>query len=68
MPATGQKIRVGDIVQGSPQAREAGWRAVASLEDRFNRALAALDGDSGVNLTTYQATYGTAAAERAVVD
>jgi hypothetical protein len=63
-------VRVGDITQGAVQTIEAAWRAVAELEARFNALLAAMDGDSGVNLTTYAATYGTDAVttERAIVD
>ena len=60
------KVRAGDIASGQPMALEQLARAVAELETRFNDALAALDGDSGVNLTTYADTYGTAAASRIV--
>lgn len=60
------KVRAGDIASGQPKALEQLARAVAELETRFNNALGALDGDSGVNLTTYAATYGTAAAARII--
>lgn len=68
MPATEQKIRAGAIVQGAPQSIQAAWRAVALLEARFNAALLKLDADATVTDTNYAALWGTAAAERAIVE
>ena len=71
MPATGQKVRVGAIVQGGTPTIEQAWRAVALLEARLNALLVKLDADAvntALNDTDYEATLGTAAAERAIVD
>lgn len=51
-------IRVGDIAAGSVEAKVEAFKAIAELSSQFELLLAAMDGDSGINLTTYAATYG----------